>query len=273
MKILVAVKRVVDYAVKIRVLPDKSGVELNNVKMSLNPFCEIAIEEAIRLKEKKIATEIIAVSIGPKACQESLRTAMAMGVDKGIHIDTNLRADQEVQPLAVAKAFKFLAMREKVDAVLLGKQSIDGDNCQTGPMTAALLGWPQCTFAAKIDGADGKVRVCLSVFVVVLCPCFTPRLVLVSQSWLVDRETDNGTETLKVPLPAVITADLRLNEPRYATLPNIMKVPFWFSACTHTNIHHLPLPIPHSRLNSPPPTSLTGQEKAHRGAHGGRRGR
>ena len=179
MKILVAVKRVVDYAVKIRVLPDKSGVELNNVKMSLNPFCEIAIEEAIRLKEKKIATEIIAVSIGPKACQESLRTAMAMGVDRGIHIDTNLRADQEVQPLAVAKAFKFLAMREKVDAVLLGKQSIDGDNCQTGPMTAALLGWPQCTFAAKIDGADGKVgvlRVLRACIVLLLHPltCLLP---------------------------------------------------------------------------------------------------
>ena len=158
MKLLVAVKRVVDYAVKIRVLADKTGVDLNNVKMSLNPFCEIAIEEAIRLKEKKIVNEIIAVSIGPKACQESLRTALAMGVDKGIHIETTLRADQEVQPLAVAKALKFLAEREKVDGIFLGKQAIDGDNCQTGPMTAALLGWPQCTFAAKIDSTDGKVR-------------------------------------------------------------------------------------------------------------------
>lgn len=158
MKVLVAVKRVIDYAVKVRVLPDKTGVELNNVKMSLNPFCEIAIEEAVRLKEKKVIKEIIAVSIGPKACQESLRTAMAMGADKSIHIETNLRADQDVQPLAVAKAFKFLAEREKVDAIFLGKQAIDGDNCQTGPMTAALLGWPQCTFAAKIDATDPKVR-------------------------------------------------------------------------------------------------------------------
>ena len=170
MKLLVAVKRVVDYAVKIRVLPDKTGVELNNVKMSLNPFCEIALEEAVRLKEKKVVKEIIAVSIGPKACQESLRTAMAMGADKSIHIETNLRTDQDVQPLAVAKALKFLADREKVDAIFLGKQAIDGDNCQTGPMTAALLGWPQCTFAAKIDATDPKVcgMICGYVGVVLL---------------------------------------------------------------------------------------------------------
>jgi len=196
MRILVGVKRVVDYAVKVRVLADKTAVDLNNVKMSLNPFCEIAIEEAVRLKEKKIATEVIAVSIGPKACQETLRTALAMGVDKGIHIDTgNMRTDQEVQPLAVAKCMKFIATRDKADVVIVGKQGIDGDNCQTGPMTAALLGWHQCSFAAAVNLQTGEI----------------------------DRETDSGTEKLKVKTPVVISADLRLNEPRYATLPNIMK--------------------------------------------------
>mmetsp|Transcript_16216 Transcript_16216/g.15558 ORF Transcript_16216/g.15558 Transcript_16216/m.15558 type:complete len:257 (-) Transcript_16216:273-1043(-) len=200
MKLLVGVKRVVDYAVKIRVLADKTGVDLNNVKMSLNPFCEIAIEEAVRLKEKKIANEIIAISIGPKACTETLRTALAMGADRGIHITTDLRADQEIQPLAVAKVFQFIAEREKVGAIILGKQAIDGDHCQTGPMCGALLGWPQCTFAASVTADPDNPG-----------------------NWIIERETDTGTETLKVGLPMVLTADLRLNEPRYATLPNIMK--------------------------------------------------
>lgn len=197
MKVLVGVKRVIDYSVKVRVLPDKSGVDLKNVKMSLNPFCEIAVEEAVRLKEKKIVSEIIAVSIGPKSCQETLRTALAMGCDKGIHISTDHRTDQYLQPLAVAKAFKVLAEREQAKLFLIGKQSIDGDNCQTGQMLAGLLGWSQCTFASKVD-VDGEKA-------------------------MVERETDNGTETLSITLPAVLTADLRLNEPRYATLPNIMK--------------------------------------------------
>jgi electron transfer flavoprotein beta subunit len=197
MKILLGIKRVVDYAAKVRVLPDKSAVDLGSVKMSLNPFCEIAIEEAVRLKEKKFAKEIVAVSIGPKVNQEALRTALAMGVDRAIHINSDLRGDQELQPLAVAKIFKAVALKEKADLILLGKQSIDGDNCQTGPMVAGLLGWPQCTFASSVAIADGTVTV--------------------------DRETDTGSEQLSFPLPAVITADLRLNEPRYATLPNIMK--------------------------------------------------
>jgi len=197
MKVLVGVKRVVDYAVKIRIDKAAAGVDLANVKMSANPFCEIAIEEAIRLKEKKVASEIIAISIGPTAAAEQLRTALAMGADKAIHINTTLRIDQEVQPLAVAKILKYIAEREKVDLVIVGKQSIDGDNCQTGPMTAGLLGWSQCAFASKLT-FDGK-------------------------HITADRETDSGSETIKVPLPSVVTADLRLNEPRYATLPNIMK--------------------------------------------------
>jgi len=195
----VGVKRVIDYAVKVRVMPDKTGVDLNNVKMSLNPFCEIAVEEAIRLKEKKIATEIVAVSIGPKACQETLRTALAMGADKGIHIETEMRADQEIQPLAVAKTLKFIAERDAADLVIVGKQSIDSDSCQTGQMLAGLMQWPQCTFASSLEIADDK------------------------QSMKVSRETDAGSEDLQLSLPAVLTADLRLNEPRYATLPNIMK--------------------------------------------------
>jgi len=199
MKVIVGVKRVIDYAVKVRVLPDQTGVDLKNVKMSLNPFCEIALEEAVRLKEKKVATEIIAVTIGPKASQETLRTALAMGCDKGIHISTDDRIDQVVQPLAVAKAFKVLAEREQADMVIFGKQSIDGDNCQTGQMLAGLLGWSQCTFAASFDINSDK------------------------KSATVERETDNGTETLSIGLPTVMTADLRLNEPRYPTLPNIMK--------------------------------------------------
>ncbi len=196
-KVLVGVKRVVDYAVKVRISGDKKGVDLANVKMSMNPFCEIAVEEAIKLKEKKVASEVVVVSIGPKQAQETLRTALAMGADKGIHIETDMRADQEMQPLAVAKILKHLAERDSADLVVLGKQAIDGDNCQTGQMTAALLNWPQCTFAANLEMTDGNVTA--------------------------DRETDVGTEKISFKLPAVITADLRLNEPRYATLPNIMK--------------------------------------------------
>lgn len=197
MRVLVGVKRVVDYAVKIRIAADKLGVDLANVKMSVNPFCEIAIEEAIRLKEKKVVTEIIAVSVGGKACQETLRTALAMGADKGIHVLTESRTDQDVQPLAIAKILSEIVKKEKIDLVILGKQAIDGDNCQTGPMTAALLGWPQATFAAGVAVTGSKAEI--------------------------DRETDAGTEKIGISFPAVITADLRLNEPRYATLPNIMK--------------------------------------------------
>lgn len=199
MRVIVGCKRVVDYAVKVRVLPDKSGVDLNNVKMSLNPFCEIAVEEAVRLKEKKIATEVVAVSVGPKACTETLRTALAMGADKGIHVLTDLRADQELQPLAVAKVLEFIAKRDAADMIIVGKQSIDSDSCQTGQMAAGLLGWPQCSFGAKFDVNEDK------------------------KGATVERETDAGSEILNISLPAVLTADLRLNQPRYATLPNIMK--------------------------------------------------
>mgnify|MGYP000442238713 CR=1 FL=1 len=150
MRAVVAVKRVVDYATKIRVSPDKSGVDLANVKMSMNPFCEIAVEEAIRLKEKKVVGEVVAVSIGPKACQETLRTALAMGADKGVHVLTDARTDQELQPLAVSKILKEIALKQEADVLVLGKQAIDGDNCQTGQMTAALLGWAQGTFAAEV---------------------------------------------------------------------------------------------------------------------------
>lgn len=195
MKILVPVKRVVDYAVKIRVAP--KGVELNNVKMSMNPFCEIAVEEAIRLKEKKIASEIVAVSIGPKQSQETIRTALAMGADRGIHIETDMRTDQELQPLAVAKLLKEIVAKESPNLVLCGKQSIDADAAQTGPLLAGLLDWSQATFASKI-ALDGDALT-------------------------VTRETDSGVENIKINLPSVVTADLRLNEPRYATLPNIMK--------------------------------------------------
>lgn len=197
MKILVPVKRVIDYAVKVRIDPSKTGVELKNVKMSMNPFCEIAVEEAIRLKEKKVATEIIAVSIGPKQAQETIRTALAMGADRGIHVQTDMRTDQELQPLAVAKLLQQIVGKESPDLVILGKQSIDSDAGQTGPMLAGLLNWPQATFASEIqiDGSALKVL----------------------------RETDSGVETITMSSPTVITADLRLNEPRYATLPNIMK--------------------------------------------------
>lgn len=201
MKILVGVKRVVDYAVKIRV--GSNGVELKNVKMSLNPFCEIAVEEAVRLKENKDAavSEVVALSIGPKQCQETLRTALAMGCDRGIHLQTDLRGDYvELQSDAVAKLFQKVIEEKESDTslVLVGKQSIDSDCGQVGPMLAGYMGWPQATFAAKVS--------------------------LEGDGLLVERETDQGTETIKIPkLPAVISCDLRLNEPRYATLPNIMK--------------------------------------------------
>ena len=193
MKILVSVKRVVDYNVKIRVKADKTGVELANVKMSMNPFDEIAIEEAVRLKEAGKAKEIIAVSMGVSQCQETIRTALAVGADRGILVETG----DELQPLAVAKLLKALVDREQPDLVILGKQAIDDDANQTGQMLSALLGWAQGTFASKVvlDGGEA----------------------------LVTREVDGGLETIAVKLPAVITADLRLNTPRYASLPNIMK--------------------------------------------------
>ncbi|MFV3132060.1 electron transfer flavoprotein subunit beta/FixA family protein, partial [Niveispirillum sp. KHB5.9] len=193
MKVLVAVKRVVDYNVKIRVKPDASGVELANVKMSMNPFDEIAVEEAVRLKEAGKATEIVVVSIGPSGAQETIRTALAMGGDRGILVQT----DAEVQPLAVAKLLKAIVGKETPDLVILGKQAIDDDSNQTGQALAALLGWAQGTFASKVAPADGKIAV--------------------------TREIDGGLETVELRLPAVVTTDLRLNEPRYASLPNIMK--------------------------------------------------
>ena len=193
MKVLVAVKRVVDYNVKVRVKADKTGVELANVKMSMNPFDEIAVEEAVRLKEAGKATEIIAVSMGPQAAQETIRTALAMGADRGILVQT----DAELQPLAVAKLLKAIVAKENPDLVILGKQAIDDDSNQTGQMLAALLGWSQGTFASKV--------------------------VVESGSAVVTREVDGGLETISLKTPAVITTDLRLNEPRYASLPNIMK--------------------------------------------------
>jgi electron transfer flavoprotein beta subunit len=193
MKILVPVKRVVDYNVKVRVKSDHTGMDIANVKMSMNPFDEIAIEEAVRLKEAGIATEIIAVSCGVSQCQETLRTALAIGADRGILVETDI----ELQPLAVAKILKALADKEKPTLIILGKQAIDDDSNQTGQMLAALLEWPQATFASKVVVADGKVSV--------------------------TREVDGGLETLSLNLPAVVTTDLRLNEPRFVTLPNIMK--------------------------------------------------
>jgi electron transfer flavoprotein beta subunit len=193
MKLLVPVKRVVDYNVKVRVKSDGSAVETAGVKMSMNPFDEIAVEEAVRLKEKGIVTEIVAVSAGIAACQETIRTALAMGADRGILVETDIG----LEPLAVAKILKALVEKEKADLVILGKQAIDDDMNATGQMLAALLGWPQGTFASKIEIADGVATV--------------------------TREVDGGLETLALKLPAIITADLRLNEPRYASLPNIMK--------------------------------------------------
>jgi len=193
MKVLVTVKRVIDYNVKARVKADQSGVDLANVKMSMNPFCEIAVEEAVRLKEKGVATEIVAVSIGPQQAQETLRTSLAMGADRAILVQTT----EDLEPLAVAKALKAIIAEEQPQLVLMGKQAIDGDNNATGQMLAALLDWPQATFASEVvvEGQKAKVT----------------------------REVDGGLQTIEVELPAVVTADLRLNEPRYASLPNIMK--------------------------------------------------
>jgi len=193
MKILVAVKRVIDFNVKVRVKPDGSGVETANVKMSMNPFDEIAVEEAVRLKEAGAAAEVVVVSCGPQACQETLRTALAIGADRAILVETT----EELQPLAVAKLLRAIAEREKPGLAILGKQAIDDDANQTGQMLAALLGWPQATFASrvKIEGEKAQVT----------------------------REVDGGLETISIRLPAVVTTDLRLNEPRYVTLPNIMK--------------------------------------------------
>ena len=198
MKILVPVKRVVDYKVKIHVKSDNSGVELNGVKMSMNPFDEIAIEEAARLKESGKATEIIAVTIGPEKAQEQIRTAMAIGADRGILVKTDAPTDLGgVEPLAVAKALKAIIEKESPSLVIMGKQSIDDDSNQTGQMLAALLGWPQGTFASKLEVSDSNLEI--------------------------TREIDGGLQTLQLKLPAVITTDLRLNEPRYAKLPDIMK--------------------------------------------------
>ena len=193
MKILVPVKRVVDYNVKIRVKTDGSGVDLANVKMSMNPFCEIAVEEAVRLQEAGKASEIVVVSVGPSQAQETIRTALAMGADRGILVQT----DDDMEPLGIAKLLKAVIAEENPDLVILGKQAIDGDNNQTGQMLAALLGWPQGTFASALDFADDTLQV--------------------------TREIDGGLQTVKLTTPAVVTTDLRLNEPRYASLPNIMK--------------------------------------------------
>jgi electron transfer flavoprotein beta subunit len=193
MKVLVSVKRVVDYNVKVRVKSDGTGVETANVKMSMNPFDEIAVEEAMRLKEAGAAKEVVAVSCGVAACQETLRTALAIGADRAILVESG----EALQPLAVAKLLKAVCDKEKPELVIMGKQAIDDDSNQTGQMLAALMGWPQATFASKVKVADGKAEV--------------------------TREVDGGLETISIRLPAVITTDLRLNEPRYVTLPNIMK--------------------------------------------------
>ncbi|MDE0256712.1 MAG: electron transfer flavoprotein subunit beta/FixA family protein [Rhodospirillaceae bacterium] len=193
MKVLVAVKRVIDYNVKVRVKSDGSGVELANVKMSMNPFDEIGVEEAVRMKEAGAASEIVAISLGVQQCQETIRTALAMGADRGIHVVT----DDPLEPLAVAKLIAAAVAKENPDMVILGKQAIDDDANQTGQMLAALLGWPQATFASEVTAENGGLTV--------------------------TREVDGGLETIKTSLPAVVTTDLRLNEPRYASLPNIMK--------------------------------------------------
>ncbi len=193
MKILVAVKRVIDFNLKVRVKPDNSDVDLTNVKMALNPFCEIAVEEAVRLKESGVASEIIVVSVGSKPCQEQLRTALALGVDRGIHIET----EDNHESLNIAKLLAKVVEQEQSELVILGKQSIDSDNNQTGQMLAALLGFSQGTFASKVEQKNNKL--------------------------IVTREIDGGLQTIALTLPAVVTSDLRLNEPRYASLPNIMK--------------------------------------------------
>ncbi|XP_014768005.1 electron transfer flavoprotein subunit beta [Octopus bimaculoides] len=197
LRVLVGVKRVIDYAVKIRVKPDKSGVVTDGVKHSMNPFDEIAVEEAVRMKEKKIAKEVIAVSCGPTQSQETLRTALAMGADKAIHVEMKPAEYLNAQPFHISKILAKIAQDEKIDVLLLGKQAIDDDCNQTAQMTAALLDWPQATFASKVALKEGLMTV--------------------------TREIDGGLEDIEVKLPAVVSADLRLNEPRYATLPNIMK--------------------------------------------------
>jgi len=193
MKVLVAIKRTIDANVKVRVKADETGVETTNVKMTLNPFCEIAVEEAVRMKEAGIAEEIVVVTAGPEEARQTLMTALAIGADRAVHVV----AEQDIQPLGVAKVLKAVVEQEAPGLVILGKQAIDGDNNQTGQMLAALLGWPQATFASKITLSEGEAEV--------------------------TREIDGGLETLTVKLPAVVTTDLRLNEPRYASLPNIMK--------------------------------------------------
>ena len=193
MKILIPIKRVVDYNVKVRPTSDESGVDLNNVKMAINPFCEIAVEEAVRLKESGVAEEIVAVTIGSSAAQEQLRTSLALGADRAILVES----ETELEPLGIAKLLKAVVEKESPDLVILGKQAIDGDNNQTGQKLAALLGYPQATFASELSISDGKATV--------------------------TREVDEGLQTVSVNLPAIVTTDLRLNEPRYASLPNIMK--------------------------------------------------
>ncbi|XP_076043561.1 electron transfer flavoprotein beta subunit isoform X2 [Oratosquilla oratoria] len=201
LRVLVGCKRVIDYAVKIRVRPDKLGVVSDGVKHSMNPFDEIAVEEAVRLKEKKIAKEVIALSCGPTQAQETIRTALAMGADRGIHVEVPLKEMEHLQPIHVSKILASLAKKENIDLIVVGKQAIDDDTNATAQMTAALLDWPQATYASKIEKKDGTLEV--------------------------TREVDGGLETITVQLPAVISADLRLNEPRYATLPNIMECPQW----------------------------------------------
>ncbi|CAL8297775.1 electron transfer flavoprotein subunit beta [Gadus morhua] len=196
-RVLVGVKRVIDYAVKIRVKPDHSGVVTEGVKHSMNPFCEIAVEEAVKMKEKKLIKEVVAVSCGPQQVQETIRTALAMGADRGIHVEVSAKEYESLGPLQVSKILAALAKKEEAQLIILGKQAIDGDCNQTGQMTAALLDWPQGTFASEVTLEAGHVKVV--------------------------REIDGGLETIKINTPAVLTADLRLNTPRYATLPNIMK--------------------------------------------------
>lgn len=199
MKALVCVKRVIDYAVKVRVRSDMTAVDIDNVKMSMNPFCEIAVEEGLRMKEKGHIKELIVVSAGGDKVAETLRQALAMGADRAIHLKTTMRTDQELQPLAVSKLLAKMVEKEKPEIVLLGKQAIDDDSNQTGSMLAGLLGWPQAGGASKVEVSEDKA------------------------SLVVDREVDAGIQQVSCPLPAVVTADLRLNEPRYATLPNLMK--------------------------------------------------
>mmetsp|Transcript_21862 Transcript_21862/g.30901 ORF Transcript_21862/g.30901 Transcript_21862/m.30901 type:complete len:254 (-) Transcript_21862:123-884(-) len=197
MRVLVAVKRVIDYAVKVRVNAAKTGVEMKNVKMSMNPFDEIGVEQAVRMKEAKTATEVIAVSIGPKQATDTIRTALAMGADKGVHVQTEEATDLTLQPLAVAKTLKSVIEKVQPDLVIMGKQAIDDDSCNTPQMVSQLMGWPQATFCSGIDIKDKTMQV--------------------------TREVDGGLQVLSMPLPAVVSTDLRLNEPRYASLPNIMK--------------------------------------------------